>query len=149
MSVIIIPVSQPTSTKTYAFVGMTSAGRKMTIEVTAGRDLSVDAVLADVSTTFQGQGSLKIRKENDTPLKIAFGVWLVVLIMGGIGCLLVLLAGFPISGYGDDVWRVPAHWPSLFASQTITTALLRLHLVAFPFVLLLGYLASIKHKKNG
>jgi hypothetical protein len=131
MTVIIVPQSRP-STRTHEFIGVTDAGREVSISVVAAVDIHPSAVLADIRSSMPGISGLST-KEADDPgifgmILIMFLLWIFFGVVVAVICLVIGEAGFV---------NFNVRWPDylpIMGGERIGRGLFRAWVAAIPLV---------------
>lgn len=118
MSTVIVPAASQPTTKDHCFRMITKGGREAIVTVTAMRDITPEAVLADVRQSLAPDAELK-PYPCENPFGFWFGFWSVLgmfLFLWVVAGLLTLLGAMVCDVAGfitlDSVEGVASLWPS-------------------------------------
>lgn len=140
MTVTIVPIVQ-SSTTTHDFISVTSGGRRMRISVEASNDITADAVREDVAASLAPGSKAQLSADKAPHVLLSvLGIWAVLAAVVTMLLILCDLAGLHTMGYG--AFTFPESWHWFFASQTIGTVLLRLHLLLLALIFLIAVICA-------
>lgn len=120
----------------------------MQISVRADKDLSDDAIRADLLASLESKCAGTLRAEVDSELSpwgymgVTAFFWLMALAAGMFLMFLCDVSGLLPGLYGDAP-RWPASFPAFLAGQKFWTGLLRLHIIALPGLLGLAFAVGV------
>lgn len=131
MSVVIVPQSRPT-TRTHEFIGVTDAGREVSISVVAAIDVQPTAVLADLRASMPGVSELGFKEQSDPGLFGIMGILLLLWIF-----LAIAVTGVCALLGAADFVDFYARWPEYIpvaGGERIGKGMFRLWVAAIPVV---------------
>ncbi|EIJ6113777.1 hypothetical protein LJJ21_004740 [Salmonella enterica] len=129
----------------------------MQISVRADKDLSDDAIRADLLASLESKCAATLRTEVDSEMSpwgymgVTAFFWFVALAFGMILMMLCDVSGLIPAGIGwglyDDAPRWPASFPAFLAGQKFWTGLLRLHIIALPALLGFAFAVGVLRRR--